>query len=193
MIKIFVFLLWICLVGQICSSFAWGQNAKKPLDDECQERNIKKIMTSLDPTNPLRLSLESGYRGTLDHQVWMDEMSALSIRQASYTLSFLSDDKPLKVKVISSNYYYNYFDFDAPISEMTRKRMRESGLEDELTKVAIDIASRQTEQVIANFRRQYSSLAGNTKTFCGSIFVNLLDDETLPTVEKLPIIETKCQ
>ena len=193
MIKTFVFLLWVCLIGQICSSFAYGQSLKKSLDDECKERHIKKLIASLDPTNPLRLSLESGDRGTLDHQVWMDKMASLSIRQASYTIFFLTGTEPLKVKIISSNYYYNYFDFDAPISEMTRKRMQESGLDDELAKVATDRAVKQTEQIIIDFRRQYSSLAGNSKTFCGKIFVNLLDDEALPTLEKLPTIETKCQ
>lgn len=123
----------------------------------------------------------------------MDKMARLSIRQASYTISYLTSAEPLKVKIVSANYYYNYFDFDAPISKMTRKRMQESGLEDELAKVAIDKAVKQTEQIIADFRRQYPSLVGNNKTFCGKIYVNLLDDETLPTVEQIPTIETKCQ
>ena len=173
--------LVLCVSGQ-----------EKTLEDDCTKKKIASLISSIDSTNPLRLALEYGSRGKGEHQEWMDEMKRLSIRQASFTLHFSIGTNAPKINVIATDYYYGYFDYDNPITEVSRKRLREFGLEDNLSKIAVNKAVKQVNGLISNFRLRYPELASDNKNFCGKIFVNLLDDEILPTLDRPSSIDTDC-
>ncbi|MBK7704998.1 MAG: hypothetical protein IPJ30_04275 [Acidobacteria bacterium] len=123
----------------------------------------------------------------------MDKMDSLSIRQASFTMSFSGVAAGTTINLTSVNYYYGYFDDDTNVSRSTLEKVRVSGLGKQLLTLAEEIADQQAARVIAKFQLDNPNFARKDQKFCGKVFINFLDDEALPKLEPVSIIETECK
>lgn len=182
----------VFLICQFQSCLCLAQIAERKVND-CQEQRIARLIKTLEPTNFLRVALESGARGTFERAEWMDKMDGLSVRQASFTMSFSGVASRTKINLTSVNYYYGYFDDSTNVSKSTLEKIKMSGLGKQLLTLAEEIADQQAVRVVAKFQLDNPQFARKDQEFCGKVFINFLDDESLPKLEPVSIIETECK
>lgn len=156
--------------------------ASKQMTDK--EAHVRKVIETLDPLNPLRVYLEHGERGNGIKYEWMDEMQKLGIKHAAYIISFVWDQGNITARVTDVSYHPKYYQYDVVVSDPdVLNRLVSSGLEKKLRDEAISRAKRMIPGHIHK----------PSQRTCGKIYVNLLDDETLPVLNDIPDVDSDCK
>ena len=186
--SVLVFAVNLLILTQL--EYMFAQTAKGLT--ECERERVQRVIRSLDETNLLRLALESGTTGNNTHEPWMDFMNSLSVRHAAFVFEYDSKPSGNDLRVKSATYYHRYFDFDHPIRSEWMPIIEKSGLDKTLTNEATAVAKRILNITLSNFRTQHPDLVKGGERLCGMVFVNLLDDEILPTLDRLPTVESDC-
>lgn len=151
---------------------------------QSNDEHIRRVLERLEPDNTLRYALESGKRGSGVHYTWMDEMRRRGIKQASFRIRFSRCPKQVNIEIVDAKYLQRYYRFDAKIDDESElKQITESGLDDALTDEILIRAQANLNQRAGAFR---------LKRLCGTLYLNLLDDELLPILDDLPDINTNC-
>lgn len=107
---------------------------------EQAQAHIREVVATLAPNSALRRDFDIGDRGDGINYAWMDKMRTEGIRRVELEISidFHDDGQPGKMRVVSVSYYAKYDPPDAQIQDPKRlERIRKSGLEEELKKIAL--------------------------------------------------------
>lgn len=140
------------------------------------DRQVQRIIASLEPDNTLRVALERGDRGNGIFRRWMKEMRQQGVKQASYRVRFVWSSTSKKVAIEDSAYLTHYYRFDSKISDaVSLKRIEQSGLAKHLAK---EILVRARHNLTQRAREMASPWV------CGTLYLNLLDDEVLPILDE---------
>lgn len=156
------------------------QTANQPRDE-----HVRQVLKSLEQDNTLRLALERGYRGSGVHYTWMDKMQQQSVKQASFRIRFYWETEFKKLKIVDTKYLRQYYRFDTAVDDQSiNEQIRASGLEQELRNEIL--------------RRARANLAQRTREsgsgqICGTLYLNLLDDEVLPILDEPPDLSDDCK
>jgi hypothetical protein len=143
------------------------------------ESRMQEILKGLESNNSLRYALERGARGDGIHYAWMDTMRRYGVKQASFVITFKWKDGVESLKIKKVFFLRHYYRYDTQIRERNLlQQFRTVGLEREvrdaiLTRAKADLAQRLGKQRQAR----------------GTLYLNLLDDETLPILDEMPTIE----
>ncbi|HMJ08625.1 MAG TPA: hypothetical protein VK468_06450 [Pyrinomonadaceae bacterium] len=161
----------------IGTSLVWGQS--KPYLSPQQEAHAQMVIRSLNKSHPMRDSLEKGNRGDGVRRPYMEQMKKLGIKQASHTINFVWDPKGIKIFIDQRNYFSQYVVVDNPQTDSERfSRLVSSHLKGQLDKEAVTRARASMLGIFENRQRIYGLRPSKT---CGTIQINLMDDETLPS------------
>lgn len=153
-------------------------------DIQSRDEHVRQILESLEPDNTLRFALEKGDRGSGAHYAWMDNMRQQKVKQASFRIRFAWCPKNKKLDITDTKYLRQYYRFDTRIDDRSAlKEIRESGLQQALTDEILIRAK-------ANLTQRARHLRSNW--ICGTLYLNLLDDEILPILDE-PAIHSKCE
>lgn len=143
---------------------------------QTRDERVQRVIASLEPDNTLRVALERGDRGRGAHKAWMDKMRRLGVKQAAYKIRFVWSTAYKKLEIQDSTYLRHYYRFDSKISvRSTLKRIGQGGLEKALAR---EILSRARQNLNQRARDLQS------KSLCGLLYLNLLDDEVLPILDE---------
>lgn len=149
------------------------------------DERVRKILEGLEPDNALRLALERGDRGDGLHYVWMDRMKLHGIKQVSFSVYFNWGKRGKKLRVVDARYLRQYYRFDTSFDDRpTIEQIRANGLEHELSDEILRRAK-------ANLAQRLNSLRSSQS--CGTLYLNLLDDEILPILDEPPDIDEDCK
>lgn len=173
----------LLLITISCLTVTRAQSRQNSRQLNQQDAHIRKVVDTLDENNELRIYLEQGERGDGVHYAWMNDMHKLKIKQVSYTFNFEWDRGVLKVNINKTTYHQKYYQFDTRIkSAATLNRIVDSGLKDELEVEARTRATLRIQKLIEQEQPHYKA--------CGTVYITLLDDETLPIIDGMPYIDT---
>ncbi|MDT7602434.1 MAG: hypothetical protein QOF61_431 [Acidobacteriota bacterium] len=154
-----------------------------PLSDD----HIQEIIKSLEPDNILRRSLERGERGDGVHRAWMDKMRQHNIKQSSAILRFSWKGETTVVKIKEVLLLQQYYRYDTQIKGGNLlRRAREDGLIQELREVILARAQAAVHELIKNIAQ---TARRDIRRAHGTLYLNLLDDETLPVLNQMPTVE----
>lgn len=169
----------VCAVMQVTS-----QEVPRPrLID--REAHLKEIAAQLDPINRMRIAIESGDRGDGVYYLWMDGMKGLGVKQAAFTVRFIWTKRTRSVEIVDVKYLTRYYVMNLEIKDPDLNRqIVDSGLEAKLSAEALTRAAKMIPQ--------YLTPSWNGPV-CGDLDINLLDDETLPILNVIPLIESDCR
>ena len=134
--------------------------------------HIRKVIAALPEGSALRSMLERGDKGDGVHYPWMDKMRKEGIRRALVQSTFVWRGKPTDVRFSRIVYFSKYDRNCSQVSEPQRlSRIRASGLAEELG----EEAAKRT------INGHWFIVDSRHPTEHGVSFVELLDDEWLPT------------
>jgi hypothetical protein len=166
------------LIALTCAASAVGQTS---------DERIATLLKNLEPDNTLRLSLEHGARGNGIHHAWMDAMKGYGIKQAAFVVQFTWDDGIGKLKISRVDYLQRYYRYDTTIHDpKVLKQIRVSGLERDLRAAII---GRANETVPALMDNVAQTAGVRPHRAHGTLYLNLLDDESLPILDTMPTVE----
>lgn len=148
------------------------------------DTHVQEVIESLEGDNSLRFALMRGARGDGIHFAWMDQMKRFGAKQAAFQIHFERKFNRTEFKIQTITYLYHYYRYDKHLNKPAVLRdIRASGLQNSL---ATEILARSPVMV------DQLNFAINRSSFCGTLFVNLLDDEALPILNDMPKVRTKC-
>jgi hypothetical protein len=154
-------------------------------DIQSRDEQVRQILESLEQDNTLRFALERGDRGSGVYYAWMDKMRQQKVKQASFRIRFAWCPKNKRLDITDTKYLRQYYRFDTRIDHRSAlKEIRESGLEQALTDEILIRAK-------ANLTQRARDLRSNW--ICGTLYLNLLDDEILPILDEPAEISSKCE
>ncbi len=144
--------------------------------------HVSKVAANLPRDSNLRYLIQEGGYGDGVHHFWMDNMRQEGVREADVSISieFKHDGRPSKMKVAAERYYRKYDSQDRIKDARQLERIRDSGLADELERIAL---RRAAGGVWLDVPRPRPS------PFVGGTTVVFLDDGWLPTLRK-PLFTT---
>jgi hypothetical protein len=139
------------------------------------EERVQQLLQTLEPDNTLRLFLQQGRRGDGVHYWWMDVMRTSAIKQAAFEIDFKHTIRNTDVKIKDVTYMTTYYRYDTAITDNSMlQRIRATGLEQSLES---EILTRARKFLTAQTKRW-------SKETCGTLYMNLLDDEVLPLLDE---------
>jgi hypothetical protein len=149
------------------------------------DERIRRILERLESDNPLRFALERGLRGSGRHHAWMNQMQKLGVKQAAYRIRFNWKKQDGILDVVDVKYLQRYYQYQTAITEQSLlNQIRDSGLEEELRN---EILLRARAFVVEKVN------ASDDDQLCGTLYINLLDDEVLPILDEPADLEENCQ
>ena len=144
------------------------------------ESRVQEILKSLESDDTLRHSLERGSRGDGIHYAWMDTMRRYGVKQASFVISFRWKDGVESLKIKKVSFLRQYYRYDTQITDRSLlQQLRTVGLEREVRAAIL-------MRAIGNLR---GHRLGSQRQARGTLYLNLLDDETLPILDEPATIE----
>ena len=171
-----VLLLTSLLVGSVVT--ASGQTV---------DERITRVIHSLEPDNTLRISLERGVRDDGIHHRWMNAIKAHGIKQVALIVKFGWSDGVSSLKVSRVTYLTDYYRYNASIRESNvLKCIRASGLERDLRAAIIERANKALPALMKNVAQTGGVRPPRAR---GTLYLNLLDDEALPVLDEMPIVD----
>lgn len=184
--RIAVLLASIILISQCLHFNLFAQQWQlTPTSGQSSREHLKQIIESLEADNTLRRALERGDRGNGIHYEWMDKMRAQSIKQASFRIRFQWRKQSNRLKIIDTKYLSNYYRFDTFIENQERiEEIRSSGLEQELRDEIL-------RRAVINLTQRTDAAKSNQ--LCGTLYLNLLDEEILPILDEPPDVDSECK
>jgi hypothetical protein len=151
------------------------------------ESRIVEVLKSLRSDNELRLALERGERGNGIRYAWMDKMQQLGIKQATYVVDYGFKDRMGIIEMKSAAFLREYCRYDSQIKDRKLLRqVRDSGLEDRLHNEILD---RAHEKVLRHMKDENQSAKASPRQGHVTFYLNLLDDEALPILDRMPQVE----
>lgn len=145
--------------------------AQTPEQTPAQADRISLVLQTLGPDNTLRHALEEGMRGDGIHYFWMDMMKEGGVKQATFVIRF---EGSTDLKITSVKYLRQYYRYDTAIDDPSRiEQIRSIGLEQSLSSAILNQAR---GELIEETR------AHGSRSLCGTLYLNLLDDEVLPVL-----------
>jgi hypothetical protein len=158
----FYSLLIVCLI-----STASGQEVQSR---SCSERN-KKTAQSLKKGSPIFFALRGGLSGDGRLRPWQSEMKRLKIKHAFGVVSLERKNRSLQLDIVDIILLSDYYNFNAELREGDdlEAKQQVGKLKEDLEWPILSEAN--------------SMLAGMklTSHICGRLYVNIVDDECLPT------------
>lgn len=166
---LFIPIIVICGYGIVSAQ----PNAKETgckLSNETMNRH-KSLAKTLVPSN-FKMGLELGDHACGPRLSWMDEMRALGVKQASFDFVFRSKSDSGTLQLKNVRFLTEYYNYDRPVNESQLAAIRKTGLDERLrlvaeSRVALSVARDREE----------------SKFKCAEYSDELLDDETLPSVQ----------
>jgi hypothetical protein len=153
--------------------------------NQSRDERVRQILESLERDNTLRFALERGDRGSGMHYAWMDKMGQQGIKQASFRIRFHGGRQSRKLKIADIKYLRQYYRFDTAIDNQSIiEQIRASGLEQELRNEILRRAKSNLAQ------RKYDL---RLSKICGTLYLNLLDDEVLPILDEPTDLDADCK
>ena len=149
------------------------------------EEHIRELIKELPIDSGLRSALVRGDRGDGVHFAWMDEMRNEGIKRAAVWVDIRFDrhGRPKQLTVGRIRYFAAY-EGGVPISESERlDAIRTSGLEDELSKLALQRATH---------RFWFERPRPRPNPFVGGIGIEFFGDEWLPDLPALYCAGSAC-
>lgn len=164
-----------------------GQSSSVRALEPAAEGRVKEILKGLESDNTLRFPLERGIRGEGTHYAWMEKMRQLGIKQASFKVGFAWNDKVERLRIKNISMLRQYYRYDTQIKDRSfLRRVRVSGLEQELREAILLRARAAVPQIMQNLSRTTNA---NPRRARGTLYLNLLDDEALPMLDEMPTVE----
>jgi hypothetical protein len=146
-----------------------------------------EVINQLDPWNDLRLALQRGYTGDGIHREWMDRMRQYGIRQASFVLQFAWKEGLKQLRITNQCFLRQYYEYGTIIRDRKLlQEIRDSGLEEELREA---VALRATEALSRLMLSVAQTPTVHPNGARGVIYLNLLDDGSLPILDQAPNIQ----
>ncbi|HMJ09030.1 MAG TPA: hypothetical protein VK468_08495 [Pyrinomonadaceae bacterium] len=168
------------LVMLLYGSYCVGQTLNQTKLSDLQEAHVKQVIQSLDQYHPLRVSLETGSRGDGIRRQWMNGMRKVGLKEASYAINFIWNTDPRMVEIANVGLYSQYYIVNDPGKDTeTFLKTVDAGLQNTLRKEALSRAKKVLPAMLADSRNLYGIGKGK---ICGTVYIVLLDDETLPTL-----------
>lgn len=164
-------LLFVTLVHQT--------NESRATIDPKIDAHLQDVLRTLPEASTLYRELQNGARGDGIHYVWMDDMRRQGIKRViiQVNIQFGRSCKPKEMKVGKAFYYKGYNGESDIIVDADRiEQAKESGLEEKLSKVALQRAAQGSWVDVPRPKPQ---------PFVGATSVELLDDEWLPLRQPL--------
>ena len=153
--------------------------------NQSRDERVRQVLESLERDNTLRFALERGDRGSGMHYPWMDKMRQQGVKQASFRIHFHWVKQSKKLKITDIKYLQQYYRFDTAINDQSIvEQIRASGLERELRNEILRRAK-------ANLAQRMRDLGSSQ--ICGTLYLNLLDDEVLPILDEPPDLNEDCK
>ena len=145
---------------------------------------IRQLLNTLGKDNTLRIALERGDRGDAIYRQWMSKMRQHGVKQASFRIKFIWGKQHKSLKLEDIKYLQEYYNFDALISDvLVLNQIRASKLEQELSDEVLSRAKADLNQRLRDLK---------LNQICGTLYLNLLDDEILPILNDMPDITDEC-
>lgn len=186
LVRITAMILSVILMWQSLYSNTSAQRLKVTrTSNQSSDEHVRQVIESLEQDNTLRFALERGDRGNGVHYFWMDMMKQQGIKQASFRIRFVWCSGSEKLEITDIKYLRQYYRFDTAINDRSvLSKVRYSGLKqalsDEiLTRARVDLNQR--------------ARALGSNTICGTLYLNLLDDEFLPILDEPANIDYQCE
>jgi hypothetical protein len=146
-----------------------------------------KIIAQLDPGNDLRLALERGYTGDGIHRDWMDKMHRYGVRQASFVLRFDWQQGFKHLTITNQAFFRQYYQFDSIVKDRKLLReIRDRGLEKELREAVVLRAAEALPRLVSSVAQTTAVRPDRAR---GVLYLNLLDDGSLPILDRAPYIQ----
>ena len=164
-----------------------GQSSSIRALDPAAECRVQEIVKGLESDNTLRFAVDRGDRGEGIHYAWMGRMQQLGIRQASFVVGFEWKRGVESLKIKNISLLRQYYRYDTQIKDRNfLRRVRDSGLEQELRKAILLRARAAVPQIMKNVSQTANA---NPRRAHGTLYLNLLDDEALPILDEMPNVE----
>lgn len=153
--------------------------------NQSRDERVRQILESLEPDNTLRFALERGDRGSGMHYAWMDKMRQRGVKQATFRIHFHWGRQSKKLRITDVKYLRQYYRFDTAISDPSIiEQIRANGLEQELRAEILRRAKADAAQRTHDL---------GSSQICGTLYLNLLDEEVLPILDEPPDIDDNCK
>ena len=134
------------------------------------QEHIRELISSLPARSQIRKVLEKGARGDGVHYAWMDKMREEGVKRVLVRTEFIWHSRPTEIHVTRIVYFSKYDSDCGQISDPEwLARIRASGLEDELGKVAIQ----------HTLKAPWFGIHNRRPTKHGAGYIELFDDEWL--------------
>jgi len=115
----------------------------------------------------------------------MDKMRQQAVKQASFRIRFHWGEQSKKLKITDIKYLRQYYRFDTAIDDQSIiEQIRASGLEQELRNEILRRAKANLAQRTHDLR---------SSQICGTLYLNLLDDDVLPILDEPPDLDDDCK
>lgn len=173
------------VTGCLCFSlFAQQPLSKQDANQSANER-VHRLLETLEKDSTLWVALERGDRGDNIYRQWMNKMQQHGVRQASFRIKFSWGKQSKDLKITDIKYLQEYYHFDTAISDaLILNQIRAGELEQELSTEVLNRAK-------VNLNRRLRDL--NANQICGTLYLNLLDDEVLPILDDMPDVSDECE
>jgi hypothetical protein len=172
----------------ISASFYSQDNCKA----EDKER-AKLIAQKLEEYNFLRMAIEREEFGDCVHYAWMDEMRKLGVKQVDASLDFVWNDKIEQLEITKMSFLQTYYRLDTGLKDKKLlEQIESSGLKKQFEAAILERAKKDVLILIESLKRNYKEglLKNEPKgKISGTIYQNLLDDESLPVLVDMPTVD----
>jgi len=172
----------------ISSSFYSQANCKS-----ADKERAKLVAQKLEENNFLRMAVEREEFGNCIYFAWMGEMRRLGIKQVAATLEFVWNDKIEKIEIKNISFLDTYYKYDTKVKDKkVLEQIEKTNLQKQFEDAILERARKHIQDLIESLKDNYSSglLKKEPKgRISGTIYQNLLDDETLPILIDMPNID----
>lgn len=181
-------MVWSARVLMVALAFCYEAGAHKLQAAEpphYQEGElISHLIKTLDSSNPLRAALESGRRGDGIHQSWMDGMKQQGIKQASFRIRFTWEKGSVRFQIVNVKYLRQYYQFNTAVKAARSLRAVPIKLKNDLRGAILVRAKADVESRFKDSKN---------RRICGTLYLNLLDNEILPILDEIPHLDYGCR
>lgn len=171
---------------------ATGQVKDKRCDLECSKR-IQTILGSLPKDSEFYMTLKYGQLGAFVHEEWMDEFVKFGLKHVQFEFVYESSASGIEWKLKSTLYLSKYFGTDTRLSVPKLRLLRQSGLDKRLLAAAKQRAERILYLGNERATQINSGEKAQVRKTCGTIIINLLDYEALPSMNTISDEEGLCR